>query len=288
MADVTPIGLVPDGGVITIQGRVEPASGEVLDSPGGKTSCVFWQVSADGGPSRSAGVPFWLEDESGRALVHPEGATLEVRSQRHEEFLSVVDADIRTVSVRLRELKDLCKEASGPAQKKLYAERRAKKKLATFLCAVGAHARGNVHVGGTLDGQADYIRDKRSDFEDGGKTRTLALLSESHEVVLAEGDEVAVTGQARVELLSPKLGGAVGYRDLASCLQLRGPGMVIRGVSAEVAPIEDSLDDEVSRALEQRPPRALVGYTPARLLVEIGLVVVVVVLVSQCIAAVDL
>jgi len=113
-----------------------------------------------------------------------------------------------TVEQRIREIKRAVRD--DPGDRALRAERRALRALATLLCAVRAHARGNVHVGGSLEGQERYIRERTPAVR--GAERVRQLMIERYETTLEEGQEITVEGVAlRESVRDPDR--ARGYRD---------------------------------------------------------------------------
>ena len=126
------------------------------------------------------------------------------------------------------------------------AQLREMKGLATLLCAIRAHARGNVHVGKTIKGQAKYIQKNSKKYEDAGGTQQIAArYLKSFDTVLTIGDAVTVSGVASQE---PDPTAAGGYRDRATRTVIRAPddGVVeVSGEGAEaaeraLAPIENA------------------------------------------------
>lgn len=257
--EVSPIGALADGARARVRGRVRRAA-EPLISGLGKHACVYWDVreSLRSPPSERGAQPFWLEDASGRVLVRAEALEVDARAERERTLVSAADSDVKVVSARLKELKDRLREQQGAGVKPLITERRRLAKVATLLCAIRAHARGNVHVGGTPAGQEAWIR-KNSHLAEGGPgARTVKLAVDRWEVVVADGDEVELEGVFRVEPLPPDLGMGGGYRDRPTCLVARGElaaPLFLRGVGA-AAP--------VAHSAPARPGSSAKAAAPAR------------------------
>lgn len=240
--EVSPIGALVDGARARVRGRVRRA-GELLTSGLGKRACVYWEVreSLRSAPSERGAQPFWLEDASGRVLVRAEALEVDARAERERAIVSAAESDVKVVSARLKALKDELREQHGAGAKPLIEERRRLAKVATLLCAIRAHARGNVHVGGTGAGQEAWIRKNRHLAEGGPGASTVKLAVDRWEVVVAEGDEVELEGGFHVEPLPPDLGMGGGYRDRPTCLVAHGePDAPLRlhGVGA-AAPVPD-------------------------------------------------
>ncbi len=239
-----------DGAGATLRGTVKRATDALLRAPISDKPCVYWEVNrtlgGDGAPQRFDGVDFWIEDASGRALVRASDIDVAARAERRTEAVRIIDAGIQQVSTRIGEIKRERREAFGATARALHDEHKKLKKLATLLCAIGAHARGNVHVGGTLERQETYIRERSAQFDGGGgDTRALELARESFEVVLEEGAEVEVSGLCVVERIPPGLSVGGGYRDTPTCLHVRAPAgkqLLVRGLG-DTAPTYASADD---------------------------------------------
>lgn len=231
-----------DGAGATITGTIRRATESLLRSPISERACVYWEVNRSldrGEPERCEGIDFWLEDASGRALVRAERIEVAARARRKTDAIAIVDADVRDVSRRLAEIKRQRKQVGGAAAAALHAEREQLKDVATLLCAVAAHARGRVHTGGSLRAQEAFIRSRTPGVGTGEPgQRTLSLLNERFEVVLAEGAQVQVSGLCLIERIPPGLGLGGGYRDVPTCLHMRAPAgghLYIRGLG-EAAP----------------------------------------------------
>lgn len=229
-----------EGQLVTLEGRICRALPTLLSSALSERPCVYWEVNraiGEGAPERFDACDFWIEDDSGRALVRAERVRVEARAERKEEMITNIDADLDLVQNRLKELKVLRREAGGNIAAELMSESRELRKLATLLCSIRAHARGSVHrSGGSLAGQERYIREQREHFQSGGKgEKSLKLVDERFEVVLGEGEQIQVTGLCQREAVPAGLGLGGGYRDLPTCLHIRAPHdgqLMVRGVGS--------------------------------------------------------
>ncbi len=237
-AESTPLGRE----TTRIRGVVR-AAGQTLRSKLHGVACVYWDVRvglADE-PEATDACAFWVEDPAGeRYLVRGEGLDVDVRAQRAEALVQVVEEDIAVVSENIRRLKDIAR--SGPLAQRAEANREKRRlaKVATLLCAIRAEARGNVHVGGNASGQRAWI-EKNAALATGIGGRSLQRRQERFEVVLREGDAVEVEGALRREPLPSGMAG--GYRDRTDCWAVGpGPDGVVRvvgvGASAPVAETE--------------------------------------------------
>lgn len=198
--------------VVRIAGVVR-AAGRTLRSKLEGASCVYWDVrkGVASAPEEHEACAFWLEDASGaKALVRAEGLVVDVRAELAQQLVEMAEADIEVVSQRIRTLKDTAR-GGGPKQAEANRERRRLAKVATLLCAIRAEARGNVHVGGNLHGQRQWIEKNRHLAGDDLGSRTVQRMVERFEVLLREGDPVEVEGLLRREPMPAELGG--GYRD---------------------------------------------------------------------------
>lgn len=241
----------------TFRGRVCPTGKPRLTAPLSEKQCVYWEVNeslSSGVPERFDGVHFWLEDDTGKVLVQPQSVDVSARAEGRTQAIAVVDTNLNEVSERIRQIKAARRDAMGRRAKELLSEHKKLKKLATFLCAIRAHARGNVHRGGTLEGQERYLRGHASEHE--GKA--VELISEQFEVTLQEGDEVEIRGLCVMALLPPGVGHTKGYRDAPTGLQVRAPvgrRLEIRGLG-DVAPVVVTSQQEhkgkVSRTHERK------------------------------------
>ncbi|MCB9616805.1 MAG: hypothetical protein H6722_30595 [Sandaracinus sp.] len=252
------------GTVVRLRGVVR-AAGRTLRSKLQGESCVYWDVRVGlaRAPEASEACTFWLEDEAGeRVLVRSESLVVEVRAERGQELVSVAEADIDAVSVRIRELKDEAKRG-GATQSEANRERKRLAKVATLLCAIRAEARGNVHLGGNLAGQRRWIEQNQHLADKGLGERTVQRMVERFEVMLREGDPVEVEGLLRREPMPGELGG--GYRDRSDCLVMvpTADGAVrVRGVG-EAAPVSERELRGEDDPVEKKPgPPLRTGMDP--------------------------
>lgn len=273
-----------EGETARIRGVVR-AAGQTLRSKLNQAPCVYWDVRvglADE-PEATDVCAFWVEDASGeRFLVRSEGLDVDVRAQRAESLVQVVEQDIIAVSATIRALKETAKHGPVAQQGEANRERRRLAKVATLLCAVRAEARGNVHVGGDLAGQRAWIA-KHVHIASNEAGATLQRREERFEVVLREGDAVEVEGQLRREPLPSGLGG--GYRERTDCWAV-GPGpsgqVRVLGVGAS-APVSEP---EVRGQAD--PSKAGTRGQALRVLGDLDPVLVVTVLVSSVVLAIAL
>lgn len=211
----------------------------MVRSPSGR-ECVYWDTRGglESAPRASGAVDFWLETASERVLVRADRLEVEAVAQRRQEVLGQVDHDIHEVSRRSRAVKDALREGSGDA-KALGRERKRLAQLATLLCAVRAQARGRVHVGGSLAGQSRWIAEHAKEITAGPGAKTLRLVVDQWETVIAPGDEVEIEGERALEPAPPGLGHGGGYRERASIGVLRAPeggALVVRGAARPQLP----------------------------------------------------
>ncbi|MFW5738984.1 MAG: hypothetical protein ACOC1F_01315 [Myxococcota bacterium] len=278
------IGSVRPGEVCTVAGTIRLAGGALLTSPLGQRPCVYWEVNravGDEQPERFEARDFWIEDATGRALVRAERIQVDARAERRKQAIEEIDADVHDVSERLRALKKERKSASGREASRLAKEQRRLKKLATLLCAIRAHARGNIHVGGTKKGQEKYIRERSAALGQPGQgegMRALALMGERFEVVLSEGAHIEVVGLCEQGPVPAGVQVAGGYRDAPTCLHIRAPDggeLMLLGLGAD-APVHmeagglDASSDDHARD-EKR--QMAVWHGLALLVVAVGLAV---------------
>jgi hypothetical protein len=256
-----PIASAKDGVSGTFSGRVCLASERTLVARLSERPCVYWEINQTlgrGDPESSEGLPFWLEDDTGRILVQPQSVEVAARAEGRTRAVAVVDANINQVSQRIRQIKDERRMAAGPAAKKLLEEHRHLKRLATLLCAIRAHARGNVHIGRTLKGQDAAIRKRSPEFEG----EAISLVGERFEVVLSEDAELEVSGLCVMAMAPPGMGHTRGYRDSPTCLQLRAPvggRLHIRGLG-DAAPFSKESGAESGAESGDAPSKARPGF----------------------------
>lgn len=237
--------------VVTLCGTIVAAT-STLTSPLHARACVYFSLR-DGLEAKPIDVRaqrFWLQIDGERVLVEPEFLQVDARAELGQRLLSVVEGDLRSVAARLSAIKALLRNGSGPEIAALQRERRKLAEIATFLHATRAHARGRVHVGGTLEGQAQWIRERAAKSAEASALKTMQIARSAWEVALEPGQTVTITGACRTELLPPELGGDGGYRANSSARVLRGtealPLMLV-GLGA-IAPSET----DVARQREAR------------------------------------
>ncbi|HJL17217.1 MAG TPA: hypothetical protein RMH99_16235 [Sandaracinaceae bacterium LLY-WYZ-13_1] len=234
------IGELEDGEEARVEGTVRAATGRSLRSPVTERACLYFDVrdGLDAEARERESLGFWVEDASGRVFVPGEAIEVDARAERGCDVVDAASADYQAVSDRLRDLKDRMRDAQGSAASALRKEREQLAKVATLLCAVTAQARGKVHLGGTLHSQERWIRKHAHLAEGGPGATTIQLAFERWEVVIAEGDAVALEGCFRVEPLPPGVGAGGGYRSRPTCLVAR-PGsdgvLHLRGVGASAS-----------------------------------------------------
>ena len=216
------IAQLQDGDTGRIRGRVRGARPELLLSKLGQKRCVYWDMrqGLDAPPEERESQAFWLEDATGKVLIPRDGVVIEARGERRKALVERATADIHAVTERIRQLKQELR--SGTASGEVMRERQHLAKVATLLCAIRAHARGNVHNAASLKHQEEFIERNKHlvEGQDLGAD-TIEMMVQRFEVVLCEGDEVEAEGLFRVEPMPPDIGGAQGYRERPACLTLR-------------------------------------------------------------------
>jgi hypothetical protein len=239
--DSRPIADVEEGSTVTVTGEVR--LGQALTSPLGGKRCAYYAVHEHlldegqlGTPQEHAARDFVIEDASGRALVVMENHQVTIGAERRKQAVEALDADIHELSARLRELKDQLRAGGGPNHKALHAELMQKKRLATLLCTVRAHARGKLHAQRDLAEQEEYIVSESARYQQGeGVTRAASVLVDRYEATIEEGLRVWVTGVAGWE---PDPDVVRGYREQARRLVLRAPegkALLVRTESVQTA-----------------------------------------------------
>lgn len=209
--------------VATLRGTIVAAT-STLTSPLHARPCVYFALR-DGLATQPTDVRaqrFWLQTEGEQVLVEPEFLQVDARAALGQRLLSVVEGDLRSVAARLSAIKAQLRSGNGTEIAALQRERRKLAEIATFLHATRAHARGRVHVGGTLEGQAQWIRERAAKSVDASALKTVQIARSAWEVALEPGQTVTITGPCRTELLPPELGGDGGYRANSSARVLRG------------------------------------------------------------------
>jgi hypothetical protein len=239
-----PIGSVESGIRARVAGTVRRA-GELVLSSLGEKPCVYWEVRRPGEstPHISGGEWFWIEDESGRALVMTAGVRVAALAVRREELLDVVDADVEEIGRQIREIKVRLKTAPPDETNALQKQRKELGRIATLLYTIRAHARGKLHRRGTLETQARWIHAQSSGYDGtAAGTKSVKLMLESMEITIEEGQRVEVDARFEVQPIPQNLGvSGGGYRDLPTCLVARaadGEAVTITGMGAIAPPVE--------------------------------------------------
>jgi hypothetical protein len=226
-------------GNVRVKGIVLAAGEGCLTSPITKRPCVCFEVHgglARSGSHQQGAQDFLVKDASGTALIVMDRFELALGSLERGEQMSVLEADISKVSLRLSDLKAKARTVRHAERRQVDGELRELKGLATLLCAIRAHARGNVHIGKTMEGQERYIQEGSKQYEKHGELNVApARYLRAFDTILSEGDAVEVTGNATQE---PDPERAAGYRDRALRTVIRAPegGVVcVSGEGAELA-----------------------------------------------------
>lgn len=211
-------------GDVTIAGVVRSAGDAPLTSPITKRACVCFEVHAglfDGSATQRGAQSFLVEDATGTALVIMDHFELALGDLERGDTMNVLDADINKVSGRLSDLKAEARTVRPDERRKIDAELRELKGVATLLCAIRAHRRGKTHVGKTLAGQERFIRERSKQYEAHGELAQMHTRHlQSYDTILAEGDTVQVEGLATQE---PDPTRAAGYRGRAMRTVIRAP-----------------------------------------------------------------
>lgn len=255
-----------DGEFARIRGRIRQAARELIQTADHRP-CVYWDTRRDihATPDQHEGQPFWVEDASGdKILIRPESVQIVAAAEERKTLVETATSDLHAVTGRIRVLKDELR-ASGGTIKKLRSERKRLAKIATLLCAIRAHARGNVHASANLEEQQKFIDANMALIQsDGLGTATMKMMVHRLEVVLQPDDPVEVEGVFRVEPMPPDIGGAQGYRERPACWTVRAgekPAIVV-GVG-RVAPertksastrAEAPSRSQASRPTPEHPP----------------------------------
>ena len=243
MRDAT-IADLQDGEEAIVRGTIE-AAGPMVEGPSGEP-CVYWEKRERMGSDASAsgGERFWVVDGDARVLVPTEElASLSAAGNWTQEVVELATSEISAVSAELSELKQRLKVKDSPA---LRRRRKKLAKVATLLCSIKAHARGNVHGKGTLESQERWIEKNRHLATEGPGSATVQKAVSRLLVVLEPGDRVTVSGRFRKEPVPAGLGGSGGYRDRPTCWVVRG---------ASVVGHEDASVDETPPSPEERRTR---------------------------------
>ncbi len=233
------MGQLARGTPLRLEGTVV-AAGPTLRAKLGGEECVYWDVRGglDAGPPEVEARPFWLELVGGeRVLVPIEHLAVRLRGDVERDLEERVEKDIEAVSKRLGALKDRSREGTITSAER--GEQKRLRKVATLLCAIRAEHNGNVHIGGNPVGQRRWIAKNRY-LADGIEAEvTVQRFTERTEHVLAPGDRIRVEGMLQEQALPPEIGGAGGYRSLATGLVVvpsaRGRKVRLTGLG-ELAP----------------------------------------------------
>ncbi len=213
------ISQVQEGEFARIRGRIRQATRELLHAEGDRR-CVYWDVRRDlhSDPDQSECQPFWVEDASGdKVLIRPDRILIVARGEERKTLVETATSDLHAVTDRIRVVKDGLRR-SGGTDRELRAERKRLAKIATLLCAIRAHARGNVHASANLEEQQRFIDQHMSLIQsDGLGTATMQMMVHRLEIVLQPDDPVEVEGVFRIEPMPPDIGGAQGYRERPAC-----------------------------------------------------------------------
>ena len=186
-----------------------------LIAPISKRSCICYQVHAGVVNDATAenAQPFYLEDATGRALVEMDRYKLELGALVRQKQMAILSANINDVSRSISELKPKASHDS-----RVRSQLRELRELATLLCAVRAHARGNIHHGKTLEGQARYIEKQSHKYRQHSAARVVAAqFLGRFDTLLVDGQNARVTGEATLRRASG------GYRDGARELVIVAP-----------------------------------------------------------------
>ena len=212
-----------EGEFARIRGRIRRAAPELL-LVAGERRVVYRDVRKDvhAEPDQREGQPFWVEDAHGdRVLIRPEAIRIVAGGEEQDTLVETATSDLQAVTSRIRVLKDELRETGG-ADKTLRSERKRLAKIATLLCAIRAHARGNVHASANLEEQQRFIDEHMGLIQsDGLGTATMKMMVHRLEVILQPDDPVQVEGVFRIEPMPPDVGGAQGYRERPVCWTLR-------------------------------------------------------------------
>ena len=258
--DVTSIADAEPGRRLRFEGVIRPAASVALRSPLGDRECVYWDVREGASDDvLERGVqPFWLEDATGRVLVTPVQPVVGARGERRTALLDQVVSDVDAVAARIRELKEGLRE--DPNRRELVQERRRLAKVATLLCAIRAEANGNVHLGGDLAGQREWIDRYAHLADDGPGAGSVGLRVQRWETVLCEGQRIAIEGRIDRAPTPPGIAGrGGGYRTAPTCLTLGDEPLVILGLG-DAAP-EPPIDAPTDAPTDETPPERR-GLTP--------------------------
>lgn len=249
-----------EGEPARLRGRVRRAA-QLLSSPLGERPCVCWELRegfGDDAPSSAEAVDFLLDDGTGAVLVRGTSLDVDARAERRETIVAAVDRDVNELGQRQRAVKRAIRRGEGDLRA-LHAERRRLAEQVTLLCAIRAHARRRVHIGGSPAGQQRWIDAHAREVGDSGAPASLRLVAERWEIALEEGHEIEVEGVCEREMTVEG-----GYRGQASRLVVRAPpgGTIrVRGVGAS-APAASPPPAERARRAPRSRPRARPASVP--------------------------
>ncbi len=220
MPGPTPITEITEG-IVSIEGVVKRADAPLLEAPASGRQCVAYVVTSGvlTGALTQGAQPFFVKDETGEVLVVPDRFTARLGGRERHANLDVVDADAKTVSDELAGLRE---QLSGNRDPDMVRRRRTLRKLYTLLCAIRAHARGNCHVGKSLEGQERYIARNTELFKSEHAPQKLMTLKVTREeTVLTVGQRARVTGLA--DRRAHALATGAGYRERSTMLVVLAP-----------------------------------------------------------------
>jgi len=253
-----------DGHVARLHGKVRFFGNAPLTSPLGERRCVYHEVRDPLKPDEQAegrGQDFFLEDDSGRAVVIMKRHEVDMTPRMSQELVSLLDASVQAVSTHLHVLKDRYRSSAGDEQRRLSRELNRKKKVATLLCALRAQARGRVHMGKSPEDQAERIARLKEQIESDEELQAADPIPiQRYEVTLEEGEEVTVEGFCQWEPdPDPRAEGA-SYRERPLRLVVRAPldGVLrvegeARAEGARGQPVVKRKDKKARKARRGRP-----------------------------------
>jgi hypothetical protein len=267
-----------------VVGRVHLASGEPLSSPLGGRACAFYEVR--GGlleRGETAARDFYVEDDSGRALVVMEDFRVRMAGRQQRRVIAALDADIQVISEQIRELKQQRSRGTPSEQRAALPRLKNLRRLATVLCAVRAHAHGKLHVGKNQQQQLDFIQRNSEAFRaEGSALRSTRLTVRRHEVTLEQGFPVVVTGRCRLEpARDPAAATGGGYRGTAMQPTLRAPAggeLLVEGQGELADPEPPERDAAGDQQVRRRRPRG--QSQPDRLGLRVAAAIVTAVVVG--------